>query len=152
MDDAITLAEIHRALKRLGGFYGIYVPEMTYGQRRIDAAIIDVSKRWIRGFEIKLTRADFLRDEKYHEYTQFTSSLSLVCPAGLIAKEEVPAPYGLLYVSRPLGINPQLTELQVHWERKPKRYQRRDGLAWLYLYVKVIEAELPRLNRLQEGV
>lgn len=149
--EPIAVAEIHRALKRLGGFYGVYVPELTYGQRRVDAAIIDVSKRWIRGFEIKLTRADFLRDEKYHEYTQFTSSLSLVCPAGLIAKAEVPSPYGLLYVSRHQGLNAHVTALQVHWEQKPKRYQRRDGLAWLYQYVKVLEAELPRLNRLQEG-
>lgn len=151
MNEPITVAEIHHTLKRLGGFYGVYVPELTFGQRRVDAAIIDVSKRWIRGFEIKLTRADFLRDEKYHEYTQFTSSLSIVCPAGLIASADVPAPYGLLYVSRPTGINAHVRALDLHWAKKPTRFQRRDGLAWLYQYVKVLEAELPRLNRLQEG-
>lgn len=133
----MTAEEIHGVLRRLGGFSGIYVPEFTYGPMRIDAAIVDVSKRWIRGFEIKLTRSDFLRDEKWQTYTEFCSSLSIVCPEGLIRQEEVPLPFGLLYV-RENG--------SVRWPRKPKRFQRRDGLAWLYQYVRVIEKELPRLS------
>ena len=73
----MTVNEIHSALRSLGGFYGVYVPEFTFGGRRVDAAIIDVSKRWIRGFEIKVSRSDFLRDEKWQEYTEFCSSLSI---------------------------------------------------------------------------
>lgn len=142
----MTMDDIHIALRRLGGFYGVYVPEFTYGSRRIDAAIIDVSKRWIRGFEIKLTRADYLRDEKWQEYTEFCSSLSIVCPEGLIKKEEVPGPFGLLYVGCVPTLKANLVEVTMKWEKKPKRFQRRDGLAWLYQYVKVIEKELPRLN------
>lgn len=133
----MTVEEIHGVLRRLGGFYGIYVPELTYGSMRIDAAIIDVSKRWIRGFEIKVSRSDFLRDEKWQTYTEFCSSLSIVCPEGLIRPDEVPAPFGLLYVR---------ADGSVRWLRKPKRFQRRNGLAWLYQYVRVIEKELPRLS------
>lgn len=134
----MTANEIHTVLRRLGGFYGVYVPEFTYNGRRIDAAIIDVSKRWIRGFEIKVSRSDFLADEKWHEYSQFCSSLSIVCPEGLIGKDEITGPFGLLYIL------PELNGMK--WEKKPKRFQRRDGLAWLYQYVRVIEKELPRLN------
>jgi hypothetical protein len=142
----ITVDEIHTALQRLGGFYGVYVPEFTYGSRRIDAAIIDVSKRWIRGFEIKVSRSDFLKDEKWQEYAEFCSSLSIVCPAGLIQKQEVPKPFGLLYVGCEPTLTANLSNVTMHWEQKPTRFQRRDGLAWLYQYVKVIEKELPRMN------
>lgn len=142
----MTAAEIHTVLRRLGGFYGVYVPEFTYNQRRIDAAIIDVSKRWIRGFEIKVSRSDFLGDEKWHEYTEFCSSLSIVCPEGLIRKEEVPGPFGLLYVMGQPSLTNDFRNVWTKWEKKPKRFQRRDGLAWLYQYVRVIEKELPRMN------
>jgi hypothetical protein len=144
--ERVTVAEIHAAIRRLGGFYGVYVPEFTYNQRRIDAAIIDVSKRWIRGFEIKVSRSDFLGDQKWHEYTEFCSSLSIVCPEGLIRKEEVPGPFGLLYVLKDMRLTNDLRNVGLKWEKKPKRFQRRDGLAWLYQYVRVIEKELPRMN------
>lgn len=142
----MTVHEIHSVLRRLGGFYGVYVPEFTYGGRRIDAVIIDTSKRWIRGFEIKASRADFLGDEKYHEYSEFCSSLSIVCPEGLIKKEEVPDPFGLLYIVKEPGYTNDLRNVAMKWEKKPKRFQKRDGLAWLYQYVRVIEKELPRLD------
>lgn len=143
-----TLAthDIHTVLRGLGGFYGIYVPEFSYGGRRIDAAIIDTSKRWIRGFEIKVSRSDYLRDEKWQEYAEFCSSLSIVCPEGLIAKDEVPDPFGLLHVLGSPGLTSDLRNVSVTWIKKPKRFQRRDCLAWLYQYVKVIEKELPRLS------
>jgi len=143
----VTVQDIHEYLRQIGGFYGVYVPELTYGQRRIDAAIIDVKKRWIRGFEIKISRADFLRDEKWHEYSQFCSSLSIACPEGLIEAREVQAPFGLVYVYRePVNPYTEKTHLRGKWVRKPRRFQRRDGLAWLYQYVRVIESELPRMN------
>jgi hypothetical protein len=142
----MSAASISTILRRLGGFYGIYVPEFTYGGKRIDAAIIDVSKRWIRGFEIKVSRGDFLADEKWQDYAEFCSSLSIVCPEGLISKEEVPEPFGLLYILPESKLTSDFRNAGMKWEKKPKRFQRRDGLAWLYQYVRVIEKELPRLN------
>ena len=135
----MTVNDIHTALRRLGGYHGVYVPEFTYGGRRIDAAVIDVSKRWIRGFEIKMSRSDWLRDEKWQEYSRFCSSLSVVCPEGLIQADEIDSPFGLLWIMNEQGF-------PVKWVSKPKRFQRRDALAWLYTYVSVIEKELPRLS------
>jgi len=131
-----TAGEIQTVLRQWGGYHGVYVPEFTYGDKRIDVVIIDTGKRWIRGFEIKVSRSDFLRDEKWQSYTEFCSSLTIVCPEGLIGRDEVQPPFGLLYVM-PYG--------DFKWIRKPKRFQHRSGLAWLYTYVRVIEKELPRM-------
>ncbi len=117
-------------------WYGVYVPEFTYENMRIDAAIIETRKRWIRGFEIKVSRADFLRDEKWQNYSEFTSSLTLICPEGLIAPEEIPKPFGLAWVDELKGVT---------WKKRPKRFQRRDCYAWTLQYTSVIEKELPRL-------
>lgn len=138
-DDTVTQETIREALRKLGGWGSVYVPEYTWGDLRIDALVIDTRKRWVRGFEIKLSRSDFLRDEKWQLYTEFCSSLSIVCPKGLIAKSEVSEPFGLLYVSR--------TKYGVEhtWIKKPKRFQRRNSLAWIWTYIKVLEKELPRL-------
>lgn len=132
----MTVSDVHAVLQRLNGFHGIYVPEFTYKDHRIDAAIVDVSKRWIRGFEIKINRTDFLRDQKWQHYAAFTSSLSVVCPEGLIRKGEVARPFGLLWITE---------NHAMRWVQRPKKFQRRDALAWLYRYVEVLETEMPRL-------
>jgi len=132
---------IHQCLRGMAGSNAVYVKEFTYGSYRIDSIIIDLRKRWIRGFEIKMTRADFLKDEKWQSYTEFTSSLSIVCPDGLITPEEINKPFGLLYVKN--GADHGRT---LRWVKKPTRFQRRDGMAWLYLYLRVLEKEFPRMS------
>lgn len=139
-EKALTIHEIRQVVERLGGYQSLCIPEFTWNNLRIDALVVDLKTRWARGFEIKMSRSDFLRDEKWECYTQFCSSLSIVCPAGLIRKEDVVAPYGLLYVER------EYTYLRAKWIKKPKRFQKRNGLAWLWTYVKILETELPRLN------
>lgn len=135
--------DIQKVLKRLGGFGSIHIPEFTYGDLRIDALVVDTRTRWIRGFEIKMSRSDFQRDEKYHLYSKFCSSLSIVCPKGLIDKKEVPDPFGLLYIDNEAE---NCHGLRGTWAKRPKRFQRRDGLAWIWTYVTVLEKELPRLQ------
>ena len=132
----MTIEGIHQVLKRLGGFGSHYIREFTYQSMRIDAAIIDMRSRWIRGFEIKVNRSDWLKDEKWMHYSEFVSSLSVVCPTELIKPEEVNKPFGLLWVE---------AAGSVRWVKKPKRFQRRDAMAWLYRYLEVIEAEFPRV-------
>ncbi len=133
----VTEKEIRATLKRLGGWSGVYVPEFTFQGVRIDALVVDTRTRWIRGFEIKTNRADFLQDDKWIFYSEFCSSLSFACPADLIKKEKVKSPFGLLYLH---------SSNKLEWVRKPKRFQRRDSLAWQWQYTRVIEAELRRLQ------
>lgn len=141
----VTVADIHHVLREIGGWGSVYIPEFTCGNLRIDALLVDVTTRWARGFEIKVSRTDFLRDEKWQRCSEFCSSLSIVCPSGLIAKEEVPDPFGLLYVLREPSVTDDLRTVGVKWVKKPKRFQRRDGMAWTYTYLKILEKELPRL-------
>lgn len=54
-----------------------------------------------REFEIKISRSDFAADRKKEKHTDTTKGANYfyyVCPAGLIAKEDVIQKYGLIYV------------------------------------------------------
>ena len=136
----VTVQDIHDRLRCLGGWGSIYIPEYTHGSLRVDALILDTRTRWARGFEVKVSRSDFLADEKWKLYTQFCSSLSIACPSGLIQREEVGDPFGLLWIGR------ERFGTTATWVKKPKRFQKRDGMAWLWTYVHIIEHELPRLE------
>lgn len=136
MDGKVTEKIIRRVLERIGGYRSIYIPEFTYGGLRIDGIVINTDKRWIRGFEIKMSRADFLRDEKWHRYSEFCSSLSMVCPAHLIEPKEIPKEFGLLWIR---------DEHNIEWVKKAKRFQKRDAMAWTYKYLDVLESEFPRI-------
>lgn len=48
------------------------------------------------GYEIKVSRADFLKDDKWHRYLELCDHFAFVCPPGVIEKEEVPAEAGLI--------------------------------------------------------
>lgn len=139
MDEEMDTQTIHKKLRSITGYNGVYVPEFTFGDLRIDAIIIDIRRKWIKGFEIKLTRKDFKRDDKWHLYTQFCSTLSIVCPEGLIQPEEIKEPFGLLWI----GSGEWHTSL---WKKRPKRFQHKDSLAWMFTYLKVLELEIRRLD------
>jgi hypothetical protein len=145
--------EIKKILSRMDG---IFVPEFTWKDRRIDAIVIDIRHRWVRGFEIKTDRTDFLQDKKFLDYSEFCSSFSFVCPSGLIKPEEVDKPIGLLWIEKDIDAMKQsyYGYSQFQWKKRPGNFQRRKSLSWLWTYLKVLELEMPRmyyeLNRLKE--
>ena len=51
------------------------------------------------GYEIKVSRQDFIRDDKWQSYLDCCNQFYFVCPKNLIHKEEVPERAGLLYAS-----------------------------------------------------
>jgi len=61
-----------------------------------------MKKSWanprVTGYEIKVSRSDFLRDDKWQQYLDVCDELFFVCPYGLIRKEEVPGNAGLMWV------------------------------------------------------
>lgn len=142
LDAPVTAAEIRSKLSSLGGFSSIMIPEFTWRDLRADAILLNTNKRWIRTFEIKVSRADFLQDDKWHLYSQFSSSLAVACPHGLIKPEEIPSPFGLIYFKRVGGY----IGLEITWVKKAKRFQRRDSMSWLWTYLHVLELEMPRLQ------
>lgn len=66
---------------------------------RLDAVAIKKSwkKPCITGYEVKVDRQDFLRDEKWPGYRQYCHRFYFSCPVGLIALEELPDDIGLIY-------------------------------------------------------
>lgn len=115
---------------------GLFIPEFTYGDLRIDAVVIDVSRRNVRGFEIKVNKEDYLRDKKWQLYSSFCSSLSIVCPEGLIQVDEVSKPFGLVWV---------FADGMLEYQRMPRNLQSREALAWTLTYLSVLEKEIARL-------
>jgi hypothetical protein len=83
----------------------VFVPECRNGPAAarglgiLDAVAIarSWSKPRIYGYEIKVSRSDFLRDEKWQTYLPMCNDLYFVCPRNLIQPNEVPEGVGLLW-------------------------------------------------------
>jgi hypothetical protein len=145
----MTSQEIKDRLRNSFAFNtsSIYVPEYTHRELRIDAIVINIAKRWIRGFEIKISRTDWLQDDKWVLYSQFCSSLSIVCPEDLIKPNEIEKPFGLLYILEKKKLTSNLESVGMVWKKKPQNFQKRNGLSWFWTYTKVLENETMRLDR-----
>ncbi len=52
------------------------------------------------GYEVKVSRADFLADDKWQGYLPCCNRFAFVCPYKMIAPEEVPPQAGLIWVAR----------------------------------------------------
>lgn len=86
----------------------IFIPECKNGPThtashlRMDAW--SMKRSWTNplsiGYEIKVSRQDFLNDQKWHNYLQYCNEFYFICPFGLIGKDELPAEVGLLYVAK----------------------------------------------------
>lgn len=72
------------------------------GIGRLDAWVMPRS--WAHpettGYEIKVHRGDFLRDDKWLKYLDLCSSFYFVAPKDVISRDEVPEQVGLLEVSK----------------------------------------------------
>lgn len=84
----------------------VFVPECKdgpsgTGMRRLDAWVM--KKSWanpqIIGYEVKVTRSDFLRDDKWPAYLPMCHELYFVTPWKLVLPEEVPEGVGLMWVT-----------------------------------------------------
>lgn len=83
----------------------IYISECKMGRagsRILDAWVM--KKTWSPkttiGYEIKVSRSDFLQDNKWREYMDTCHQFYFVCPWKLISKEELPDGVGLMWVSQ----------------------------------------------------
>jgi len=95
------LAERHKS--------DVFVPECKNGptqiktarQLRLDAWAMPRSWVPLRffGYEIKVSRSDFLKDDKIPAYLPLCTDLYVACQRNLIQPEELPAEIGLLWAS-----------------------------------------------------
>lgn len=79
----------------------LFLAEVTVGTGdyvRLDA--LAVQRSWTRpefvGYEVKVSRNDFLSDTKWPRYRDYCHRLYFVCPAGIIRKDEVADDVGLV--------------------------------------------------------
>lgn len=85
----------------------VFIPECKDGPSqgtshlRLDARAM--ARSWSRprvsGYEIKVSRSDFVKDEKWQFYLQYCNVFYFVCPYGLIQPNELPPEVGLLWGS-----------------------------------------------------
>lgn len=74
-------------------------PSLWGGHRRIDALAVKPSWRHpcITGYEVKINRQDFERDNKWPAYRDMCHKLFFACPADLIQLDEIPGDIGLIW-------------------------------------------------------
>ncbi|WP_212590776.1 MmcB family DNA repair protein [Virgibacillus chiguensis] len=93
-----ALAEKHKS--------DFFLTEVKNGPTHIsnDLYIMDglaIKKSWVNplitGYEIKVSRNDFLQDEKWTAYKHYCHRLDFVVPSGLIKPDELPEDIGLIY-------------------------------------------------------
>jgi len=76
-------------------------PTQSTGHFRMDAWAMNRS--WanpcISAYEVKVSRSDFLNDNKWRSYLPYCNQLSFVCPRNLIGLTELPVDVGLYYVA-----------------------------------------------------
>lgn len=68
---------------------------------------VAIYKSWtqqqVRGYEIKVSRSDFLRDAKYPRYLPYFHEFYFVVPQGMVKREELDEGIGLMYYNPDTG-------------------------------------------------
>lgn len=115
----------------------------------------------ITGYEIKISRSDFQRDNKYHLYLQYCNEFYFVVPAGLLKKDEIPNDMGLIFyypetgklvkkkkslyrqIEEPVGIYKYIIYSRLEQDRIPF-YEDRADYAKAYLEDRKNKKEIGR--------
>jgi hypothetical protein len=103
---------------------------------RMDA--IAMAKSWKRpnvtAFEVKISRSDFLRDNKWHLYADYCNYLYMVCPKGMIQANELPDIAGLMYY------DPEIEKIVVK-RRAPFRQVEIPAAMFQYMVMSKLDRE-----------
>jgi len=97
-----TEREITQALKerhnKRGDYFASQVKMGSFGSKILDAIAIPVtwSPVTVIGYEIKVSRADFMNDQKHPHYMSTCHLFYFVVPKGIIQKDEVPETVGIM--------------------------------------------------------
>lgn len=86
----------------------VFIPECKNGPTwtsgsmlRMDAWVMkrSWSKPLITAYEVKVSRGDFINDDKWPGYLDYCNQFYFVCPTGLISPDELSQDVGLMYVA-----------------------------------------------------
>ena len=111
--EKITSKDIKLALSRKHGNREFFITECKNGPTGVARGqlllfdAIAIYKSWsrpqIRGYEIKVSRSDFLRDAKYAQYIPYCHEFYFVTPTGLVQRQEVEENIGLIWYNPKTG-------------------------------------------------
>lgn len=100
----VTSYEIKAALSKKHGSREFFITECKNGPTGTGLLQFDglaIYKSWahprIVGYEVKVSRSDFLQDNKFYLYLPYVHELYFVVPTGLIDRNELPTEIGLMY-------------------------------------------------------
>lgn len=107
MTAKVTSTDIKRALAEKH-WRDFFLTEVKSGPTQLSVPgglkILDslaIRKSWtapcFTGYEVKISRSDFLRDAKFYTYEELCNCLYIVCPKGMIERTELPESVGLMY-------------------------------------------------------
>ncbi|WP_053431755.1 MmcB family DNA repair protein [Halalkalibacterium halodurans] len=107
-----------------------------------ELAIIDalaIKKSWakpcITGYEVKVSRQDFLNDSKWPVYKDMCHRFNFACPKGLISPDEVPEDVGLIW------FNPETGAL---YTRKKSKFREIEMHADMLYYILMSRVQSDR--------
>lgn len=120
----------------------IGIVEFGINDIRLDALFVNCHKRYIRGFEFKATREDFVRDRKWWKYLKYCNTFTFVTLPGLIKPEDLDSKTGLIYLS-----NSQYGYIIDTWIKRPKKKDVDPEV-----YVKVISLMLDKAKFRKEDI
>lgn len=110
MKEKVTSFDIKQALALRHGNREFFITECKTGPTVPGMLQFDglaIYKSWahpkIVGYEIKISRSDFLRDNKFFNYLPYVHEFYFVVPTGLIDRMELPTEIGLIWYNPKTG-------------------------------------------------
>lgn len=109
----VTSNQIKAALAKKHGDREFFITECKNGPTGVAPGQLlqfdglAIYKSWanpqIRGYEIKVSRSDFLRDAKYSRYLPYCHEFYFVTPAGMVQRQEIEENIGLIWYNPETG-------------------------------------------------
>jgi hypothetical protein len=109
----VTSNQIKAALAKKHGDREFFMTEVKNGPSGVGPGellqfdAVAIYKSWshpqIRGYEVKVSRSDFLRDIKYSQYLPYFHEFYFVVPAGMVQRQEVEENIGLMWYNPETG-------------------------------------------------
>ena len=106
----VTSSDIKKALAKKHGDREFFITDCKNGPTGTGLLQFDglaIYKSWahpnIVGYEIKVSRSDFLRDAKYSRYLPYCHEFYFVTPTGMVQRQEVEESIGLIWYNPTTG-------------------------------------------------
>lgn len=102
----VTSTDIKKALAKRHGDREFFIAECKNGPTAFGTGLLQfdgiaIYKSWahprIVGYEVKVSRSDFLRDNKYSMYLPYCHEFYFVTPTGMVQRQEVEENIGLIW-------------------------------------------------------